>query len=285
MIQAKITKDLSIGDDCPLTLIGGPLLIESEEYTLEIAEAINLVCVSLGVQLIFKSSFDKGNRSSVDSFRGLSIKEGLRILQKVKDEFGIPVLTDIHEPFQAKIVAEVVDVIQIPALLCRQTDLLLAAANTGLPVSVKKGQFLAPGDMKNVVEKLEYGGTKNILTMERGTCFGYGSLVVDYRSLSQMRSLGYPVIFDITNSLEKLKGMDIPKNRLKEQHQSISHLARAAAAVGCDGFFVEICKSSEVNPSAGTNRISIDNLEEFLKPILNIRDATSLLKSFTSKTL
>jgi len=272
MIQAKITNDLSVGDRRPLTLIGGPLLIESEEYTLEMAEAINVICQHLGVQLIFKSSFDKANRSTVNSSRGLSLQEGMRILQKVKDTFRIPVLTDIHEPWQAEIVAEVVDIIQIPALLCRQTDLLLAAAATELPVSVKKGQFLAPWDMKNVVKKLEDGGATNILTMERGTSFGYGGLVVDFRSLSQMRSLGYPVIFDITNSLEKLKDADTPQNKLEEQHQSMSHLARAAAAVGCDGFFVEIGKSSEVNSNSGTNRISVDDLEEFLKPILSIRE-------------
>ena len=172
MAYINVSPSLKIGDDQPLTLIEGPCVIESEDFTLKMADSINEICISLGISYIFKSSFDKANRTSINSFRGSSLEEGLRILQKVQDKIGVPVLTDIHESYQAEIVAQVVDVLQIPAFLCRQTDLLLAAAATGRAINVKKGQFLAPWDMKNVVQKLESGGAKNILLTERGTsCF------------------------------------------------------------------------------------------------------------------
>jgi 2-dehydro-3-deoxyphosphooctonate aldolase (KDO 8-P synthase) len=187
MIKTHITENLSIGDGCSLTLIAGPCVIESEEFTLKMAEQIRKVTDRLGISFIFKSSFDKANRTSVNSFRGQSIENGLEILQKVKDKIGVPVLTDIHESYQAAIVAEVVDVLQIPAFLCRQTDLLLAAAATGRVVNVKKGQFLAPWDMKQVVRKLESSGNDRILLTERGTSFGYNALVVDFRGLPQMQ--------------------------------------------------------------------------------------------------
>ncbi|OUL26875.1 3-deoxy-8-phosphooctulonate synthase [Nostoc sp. RF31YmG] len=272
-VKAKITNDISIGDGCPLVIIAGSCVIESELQTLKLAEAIKNKCEPLRIPLIYKSSFDKANRTSVDSFRGVSIKEGLRILQKVKDEFGIPVLTDIHEPFQAKIVAEVVDVIQIPALLCRQTDLLLAAAETGIPVNVKKGQFLAPWDLKNVVKKLEYGGAKNILLTERGTTFGYNGLVVDFRSIPIMRSLGCSIIFDATHSVQIPGGKG---DKSDGQRQYVADLARAGVAVGADAIFMEVHENPDIALSDGLNMIPVANLESLLGNLLRIREAVVL---------
>ncbi|WP_414552544.1 3-deoxy-8-phosphooctulonate synthase [Anabaena sp. CCY 0017] len=271
MKQVKITEDLLIGDGYPLTLIGGPLLIESEDATLKIAENIYNICNRLGISFIFKSSFDKANRTSINSFRGPLLEKGLKILQKVKQEVGVPVLADIHESHQAALVAEVVDVIQIPAFLCRQTDLLLAAAATGRAINVKKGQHLAPWDMKNVVQKLEHGGAKNILLTERGTCFGYNNFVVDFRSLPQMRELGYPIVFDATNSLQKTKEV----SKTEEQSKFIPYLTRAAAAVGIDALFIEIQENLDISSNASPNRASLENLEYILKPIIKIHSIYS----------
>lgn len=268
MVCTQITNTLAIGDDCPLTLIGGPCVIESEDFTLRMAEQINQVCDRLGVSFIFKSSFDKANRTSINSFRGHSMEAGLEILQRVKDRIGVPVLTDIHESYQAATVAEVVDVLQIPAFLCRQTDLLLAAAVTGRAVNVKKGQFLAPWDMKHVVSKLEAGGTNRILLTERGTSFGYNTLVVDFRSLPQLRSFGYPVVFDATHSVQMPGGQG---NKSGGQRQFVPHLARAATAVGIDALFIEIHENPDIAPSDGPNMIPLANLEHLLEEILCIR--------------
>jgi 2-dehydro-3-deoxyphosphooctonate aldolase (KDO 8-P synthase) len=268
MIQTQITDDLSIGDGCPLTLIAGPCVIESEDFTLKMADQIHQICDRLGIPLIFKSSFDKANRTSINSFRGQTMETGLKILQRVKDEVGVPVLTDIHESYQAAIVAEVSDILQIPAFLCRQTDLLLAAAATGRVVNVKKGQFLAPWDMKSVVRKLEAAGTKRILLTERGTSFGYNTLVVDFRSLPQMRELGYPVVFDATHSVQMPGGQG---DKSGGQRQFVPYLARAAAAIGIDALFMEVHENPEVAMSDGPNMIPLANLEKVLKSILNIR--------------
>lgn len=270
MIHSQITNTLSIGSDCPLALIAGPCVIESEDFTLKMAEAIAKVCDRLQIPLIFKSSFDKANRTSVDSFRGPSLEDGLRVLQRVKDEIGVPVLTDIHESAQAEIVAEVVDVLQIPAFLCRQTDLLLAAAATGRAINVKKGQFLAPWDMKNVVKKLEAAGAKNILLTERGTSFGYNTLVVDFRALPQMRELGYPVVFDATHSVQMPGGQG---DKSGGQRQFVPYLAKAAAAVGVDALFMEVHENPDQALSDGPNMIPLAQLEAVLKPILAIREA------------
>ena len=268
MIQTQITDDLSIGDGCPLTLIAGPCVIESEDFTLKMADQIHQICDRLGIPLIFKSSFDKANRTSINSFRGQTMETGLKILQRVKDEVGVPVLTDIHESYQAAIVAEVADILQIPAFLCRQTDLLLAAAATGRVVNVKKGQFLAPWDMKSVVRKLEAAGTKRILLTERGTSFGYNTLVVDFRSLPQMRELGYPVVFDATHSVQMPGGQG---DKSGGQRQFVPYLARAAAAIGIDALFMEVHENPEVAMSDGPNMIPLANLEQVLQSILNIR--------------
>ncbi len=270
MVLTQITDTLSIGDRQPLTLIGGPCVIESEEFTLTMAAEIRKVCDRLGVPLIFKSSFDKANRTSINSFRGQTLEKGLEVLQKVKEKVGVPVLTDIHESYQAATVAQVADVLQIPAFLCRQTDLLLAAAATGRAINVKKGQFLAPWDLKNVVRKLETAGAKNILFTERGTSFGYNALVVDFRSLPQMRELGYPVVFDATHSVQMPGGQG---EKSGGQRQFVPYLARAATAVGIDALFMEIHENPEIALSDGPNMIPLVKLEAVLKQVLSVRAA------------
>lgn len=268
MKPVQITETLAIGDGHPLALIGGPCVIESEDFTLKMAEGIRKICDRLHMPLIFKSSFDKANRTSIHSFRGQEIDIGLKILQRVKDDIGVPVLTDIHESYQAEMVAEVVDVLQIPAFLCRQTDLLLAAAATGRAVNVKKGQFLAPWDMQHAVEKLESGGTKNILLTERGTCFGYNTLVVDFRSLPQMREFGYPVVFDATHSVQMPGGQG---NKSGGQRQFVPHLARAAVAIGIDALFMEIHENPDIAPSDGPNMVPLAQLEAVLQQVLSVQ--------------
>jgi 2-dehydro-3-deoxyphosphooctonate aldolase (KDO 8-P synthase) len=270
MIRTQVTETLAIGDGCPFVLIGGPCVIESEDFTLKMADAIAQICQRLGIAFIFKSSFDKANRTSLNSFRGQSMEVGLEILQKVKDKIGIPVLTDIHESHQAQPVAEVVDVLQIPAFLCRQSDLLLAAAATGRTVNVKKGQFLAPWDMKNVVQKLEMGGTKNILLTERGTSFGYNTLVVDFRSLPQMREYGYPVVFDATHSVQMPGGKG---NSSGGQRQFVPALVRAAMAIGIDALFMEVHETPDQAPSDGPNMVPLEHLEAILQSVIQIRSA------------
>lgn len=266
--------DIEIGDRAPLALIAGPCVIESRDFTLKMADEIRTVCDRLNVPLIFKSSFDKANRTSINSFRGHAIDEGLAILQTVKDKIGVPVLTDIHESYQAAIVAEVADVLQIPAFLCRQTDLLIAAAETGRAINVKKGQFLAPWDMKNVVHKLEAGGARNILLTERGTSFGYNALVVDFRSLPQMRSFGYPIVFDATHSVQMPGGSG---DRSSGQREFVPFLARAAAAVGIDALFLEVHENPDQAPSDGANMVPLSQLESMLKQILSVRIAPDSL--------
>ncbi len=274
MVQARMTETFLIGEHQPLALIAGPCVIESESFTLKMAESIAAICARLAVPFIFKSSFDKANRTSVNGFRGGGMEEGLKILEKVKKEVGVPVLTDIHESYQAAPVAEVVDVLQIPAFLCRQTDLLLAAARTGKAVNVKKGQFLSPPEMKNVAKKLESGGAQNILLTERGTTFGYNNLVVDFRSLPQMRALGYPVVFDATHSVQMPGGLG-EKSGGDRRYAPI--LARAAVAVGCDALFMEVHENPDTAPSDGANMIFLSDLESILRQLLKLRDAVSVM--------
>ncbi len=270
MTKIQVTEKLSIGDDCPLVLFGGPCVMESSDFTVKMATEIQKVCDRLDVPLIFKSSFDKANRTSINSFRGQTIEDGLKILEKVKEQVGVPVVTDIHESYQAAIVGEVADVLQIPAFLCRQTDLLMAAAATGKAINVKKGQFLAPKDMKHVVKKLESGGAKNILLTERGSSFGYNTLVVDFRSLPQMRDLGYPVVFDATHSVQMPGGQG---EKSGGQREFVPTLARAAAAIGIDALFMEIHENPDIAPSDGPNMVFLDQLEDSLRQILNVRKA------------
>jgi 2-dehydro-3-deoxyphosphooctonate aldolase (KDO 8-P synthase) len=252
---------IPVGGNSPQILIAGPCVIESEAIVLETATAIAKIAQELHIPYIFKASYDKANRTSIASFRGLGLSAGLAILKKVKKEVGVPILTDIHEVQDVDQVAEVVDVLQIPAFLCRQTDLLVAAAQSGCVVNVKKGQFLSPWDMSNVVKKLEEAGSTNICLTERGASFGYQNLVVDMRSLPVMRALGYPVIFDATHSVQLPGGGGTCSSG---QREFVAPLARAAAAVGCDGFFMEVHPKPEEALSDGPNMVRLIELKSLL---------------------
>ncbi|CAK6697397.1 MULTISPECIES: 3-deoxy-8-phosphooctulonate synthase [unclassified Synechococcus] len=254
------------------TLIAGPCVIESPELVFQVAERMQAIAERLGITYIFKASFDKANRSSGGSFRGPGVSGGLEVLKEVKQRFGLPVLTDIHESQQAAQVAEVVDVLQIPAFLCRQTDLLLAAAEavrgTDKTINVKKGQFLAPWDMAQVVTKLREAGVENLWLTERGSSFGYNTLVVDFRSLPQLRALGCPVIFDATHSVQQPGGRGSSSGG---QREFVAPLARAAAAVGIDGLFMEVHPDPDQGLSDGPNMVPLHRVEPFLEQLLAIR--------------
>ncbi|MDR4495399.1 MAG: 3-deoxy-8-phosphooctulonate synthase [Nitrospirales bacterium] len=254
----------SVGDQSPHFLIAGPCVIENEKNVLETAAAIAEITADLEIPYVFKSSYDKANRTSIASYRGLGIAEGLRILRKVKDELNIPILTDVHEVHDVPRVAEVADVLQIPAFLCRQTDLLCTAAKTGRVVNVKKGQFLSPWDIANVVKKLEEAGTQKIVLTERGASFGYQNLVVDMRAFPVMRALGYPVVFDATHSVQLPGGGGTHSSG---QREFIAPLARAASAAGCDGFFMEVHPDPEQALSDGPNMIRLDELKPLLEKL------------------
>lgn len=253
-----------------LKLIAGPCVIESEDNAMLIARRIKEISQRLPLDTYFKASFDKANRTSIDSYRGPGIEEGLRILQKVKDTYGLKVTTDIHEAWQAEKVAKVVDMIQIPAFLCRQTDLLVAAAKTGKTINVKKAQFLAPGDMKNVVKKIEKSGNSKIMLCERGTSFGYNNLVVDMTGIVEMKKLGYPVVMDATHSVQKPGGNGDSTGGNRE---NVEPLAKAAIAVGADALFFEVHPDPDHALSDGPNMIKLEDLEEMLRRILKIFDA------------
>jgi 2-dehydro-3-deoxyphosphooctonate aldolase (KDO 8-P synthase) len=249
-------------------LIAGPCVIENRDLVFEVAEAVNAICKKLGVQYIFKASFDKANRTSASTFRGPGVTAGLAVLQEVKDKLGLPVLTDIHESSHVAQVAEVVDVLQIPAFLCRQTDLLMAAAATGKAINVKKGQFLSPQEMSQVAQKLRAAGVENLLLTERGNSFGYNTLVVDFRSLPQLQSFGCPVIFDATHSVQQPGGQGGTSGG---QREYVAPLARAAVAVGVDGLFMEIHPNPDKALSDGPNMLPLHRLEPLLKQLLAIR--------------
>jgi 2-dehydro-3-deoxyphosphooctonate aldolase (KDO 8-P synthase) len=260
---------VKVGGGMPLALIGGPCVIEGEKETLEHARLVKDAADKAGIPLIFKASFDKANRSSVTSFRGVGLEEGLRILKLVKNEFRVPVLTDIHEPEQCERAAEVVDILQIPAFLCRQTDLLIAAGKTGKPVNVKKGQFLAPGDMRNVVDKIKATDNEDILLTERGTMFGYNYLINDMRSLPSMRKMGYPVVFDATHSVQRPGGLG---NRSGGDRQFVAPLARAAVACGVDAIFLELHPNPDAAPSDGPNMLNVREVSSLLKLLKTLDD-------------
>jgi 2-dehydro-3-deoxyphosphooctonate aldolase (KDO 8-P synthase) len=265
---AKVGNAVTVGSGKPLTLIAGPCVIENRDLVFEVAEAVNAVCKKLGVQYIFKASFDKANRTSASTFRGPGVAAGLAVLQEVKDKLGLPVLTDIHESSHVAQVAEVVDVLQIPAFLCRQTDLLMAAAATGKAINVKKGQFLSPQEMSQVAQKLRSAGVENLLLTERGNSFGYNTLVVDFRSLPQLQSFGCPVIFDATHSVQQPGGQGGTSGG---QREYVAPLARAAVAVGVDGLFMEIHPNPDKALSDGPNMLPLHRLEPLLKQLLAIR--------------
>lgn len=266
MQPVDISSDLRIGEE-RLTLFAGPCAIESEELCLREAEAIRDICERLDIGYVFKASYDKANRTSIDSFRGPGMEEGLRVLRKVANEVGVPVITDIHEPVEAEPVGEVVDVLQIPAFLCRQTDLLLAAAATGRPVNVKKGQFVSPPEMEHAVRKLEAGGASGIMLTERGSTFGYNNLVVDMRSLPQMAEFGYPVVFDATHSVQMPGAL---QGRSGGQRQYVAPLARAAVAVGVDALFMEVHPEPDHALSDGPNMVPLHELEALLAQLVTL---------------
>ena len=264
----KIGK-YEVGTGKPLLLIGGPCVAESEEICLKIAAFLKEVCAKRGIQYVFKASFDKANRSSGRSFRGNGMKKGLEILRTVREKLGLPVLTDIHECEQVPEVAKSVDVLQIPAFLSRQTDLLVAAAKTGLPVNVKKGQFMAPEDMKGVVGKLEDAGCRNIMLTERGASFGYHNLVVDMRGLQTMRSFGYPVVYDATHSVQLPGGLG---NASGGQREFIPVLSRAAAAAGIDAIFMEVHPEPAKALSDGPNSLDFAGAEKVIDEVRAIHE-------------
>ena len=250
-------------------LIAGPCVIETEDNVMLIAKTIKEIAEKLDLDYYFKASFDKANRTSITSYRGPGIEDGLRILSKVKKTFGLKIATDIHEPWQAEKAAEVVDIIQIPAFLCRQTDLLIAAAKTGKLINVKKAQFLAPWDMKNVVGKLEESGTNKIMLCERGSCFGYNNLVVDMTGLLEMKKFGYPIIFDATHSVQKPGGKG---NATGGNREYVEYLAKAAVAIGVDGLFMEVHPDPDNALSDGPNMVKLENMEELLTKLIKIKN-------------
>ena len=262
-------NSLAIGNNLPFVLIAGPCQIESQDHAEDTCARLIAITALLGIPLIYKSSFDKANRSSISTKRGIGIKEGLNILNAIKHQFGVPVLTDIHESWQAKECADAgIDILQIPAFLCRQTDLLLAAGATGCAINVKKGQFLAPHDMKNVAAKIASTGNERIMLCERGYTHGYNNLVVDMRSLPIMASTGYPVVFDATHSVQQPGGMG---ERSGGDRTMVPYLARAAIATGSvAAVFMECHEDPDNAPSDGPNMIKLDNLSDILKDLVAI---------------
>jgi len=264
--------DITIGEGRPLAFIAGPCVIESAAHALETAHALAEMAERRRVPLVFKASFDKANRTSTRSFRGPGLAAGLTVLADIRARTGLPVLTDIHEPGQAAPVADVVDVLQIPAFLCRQTDLLVAAARTGKPVNVKKGQFLAPRDMRHVIEKVTAEGNRSVLLTERGVSFGYNNLVVDMRSIPMMRALGFPVVFDVTHSLQLPGAGDGVTSGLAEY---IDPLARAGVAAGADAVFMEVHEDPSRALSDAANALRLSEMDTLVETLVRVRDAVT----------
>lgn len=270
----ELAPGIRIGRGQPLALIAGPCVVENEEHVLRMAAAVRDLAAKHDLPVVFKASFDKANRSSLNSYRGPGLEAGLRALAAVKEETALPVLTDVHEPGQATAAARVADVLQVPAFLCRQTDLLLACGRTGRAVNVKKGQFMAPHDMGNVVEKVRSTGNANVTLTERGASFGYNNLVVDLRSLAIMRSFA-PVVFDLTHSLQLPGGLGHATAGAKEFHP---HLARGAVAAGCDALFVEVHDDPANALSDATTQLSLEEFDELLRQVVRVRAAVQDLQ-------
>lgn len=266
-------KSFDVGNvtfgDGSLSFILGPCVVESEQHAMFMAQEINDICKNVGVGLVYKSSFDKANRSSIESFRGGGMEFGLEILAKVKEEIGVPIITDVHESRQVEKTAEVADILQIPAFLCRQTDLLVEAAKSGKAVNVKKGQFLAPWDAKNIVEKLQNSGCQKVLLTERGASFGYNNLVVDFKSFPIMRDFGVPVVFDVTHSLQLPGGLGKATDGLGKY---IEDFARAGVACGVDAVFMEVHDNPAKAPSDGANQLPLGKLEKLLTKLKKIHE-------------
>jgi 2-dehydro-3-deoxyphosphooctonate aldolase (KDO 8-P synthase) len=259
-------KNVMLGLNLPFVLIAGPCVVESEEITLSVAERVKTITTKLGIPFIFKSSYKKANRTSIKSFKGIGDKEAIRILKKVKDELNLPLLTDVHSVAEISNVAEIADVLQIPAFLCRQTELLIAAGESGKAVNIKKGQFLAPEDMKHVIEKVESTGNRKIMLTERGSTFGYNNLVVDMRSLVIMKELGYPVVMDATHSVQ-LPGSG---GKTGGQPRFIKPLAKAAAAIGIDALFLEVHPDPASALSDAESQLPLTDLERLLSEVQQI---------------
>ena len=260
-------KDIQISNKKKLFIIAGPCVLESKEHAFQMAETIKDICLKVNVKFIFKSSFDKANRSSIDSNRGVGLKQAIGIFEELKTKLDIPIITDVHDSYQCAEIAEVVDILQIPAFLCRQTDLLISAAKTKKTVMAKKGQFLSPWEMKNIVKKLTFNGCDKIILCERGASFGYNNLVSDMRSIPIMQETGWPVIFDATHSVQQPGGLG---DKSGGQREYVPYLARAAVAVGVAGIFIETHNNPEAAPSDGPNMIKIDNLKKLLEKLLEI---------------
>jgi len=273
--------EVRIGDKSPLALIAGPCVIEDAEECFRIASHLKTLTEQLGMSFIFKSSYDKANRSSVNSYRGPGLKKGLEILSRIRSELSVPVLTDVHCQLDVEMVAAAVDVVQIPAFLCRQTDLVRAVAERARVVNVKKGQFLSPWDVKNIVEKIEKAGNRNILLTERGTSFGYNWLVTDMRAIPIMRSFGYPVVFDATHSVQRPGGLGDASGGDRE---FVPCLTRAAVAAGCDALFLEVHPQPDRALSDASSMLPLDELPPLLKEALAIRQAINPLRGPEPKT-
>ncbi|MBQ66887.1 MAG: 3-deoxy-8-phosphooctulonate synthase [Marinovum sp.] len=266
MLQKTVkVANIEIGENHPIAFITGPCQLENRNHAMMMADKISNLCARKGAQFIFKASYDKANRSSISSARGIGMEEGLRILQDISREFNCPVITDVHEASQCQPASEAVDILQIPAFLCRQTDLLLAAGKTGKPVNVKKGQFMAPWDMWNVAEKIASSGNRDILLCERGTSFGYNTLVNDFRGLQTMAETGYPVIFDATHSVQQPSGQG---NTSGGERQFVAGLARAACAMGVSGVFIETHQDPDNAPCDGPNMINIGQMGALMDELL-----------------
>jgi 2-dehydro-3-deoxyphosphooctonate aldolase (KDO 8-P synthase) len=265
-----ITPEISFGGELAPLFITGPCVIEGLDHALDMARTLAALRDELGITLVYKSSFDKANRSSIDSFRGPGIEEGMKVLRAVKEETGLALLTDIHEPWQAEVAAEVVDILQIPAFLCRQTDLIAAAARTGKAVGVKKGQFLSPEEAKNILDKGAEAGNQNVFITERGSSFGYQNLVVDMRAFPVVRGFGAPVVYDITHSMQRPGGEG---KQTGGTPQFARPLARAAAAAGADGFFMEVHKNPSAALSDRTTQLTPDVARGIIEDVLKIRQA------------
>jgi 2-dehydro-3-deoxyphosphooctonate aldolase (KDO 8-P synthase) len=257
-------NDLNIGNNLPLCIIAGPCVLESRNHAFEMAQALKEITQKLGMGFIFKTSFDKANRTSIEGQRGLGLDESMKIFSEIREKLQIPVITDVHLPEQCAIIAQVVDVLQIPAFLCRQTDLLIAAAKTGKPLNIKKGQFLAPWDMKNVIKKVESAGNTNIMLCERGASFGYNTLVSDMRAIPYLAQTGYPVVFDATHSVQQPGGHG---TKTGGQREFVEVLARAAVSIGVAALFLETHQDPDNAPSDGPNMVPLHKMEALLKSL------------------
>jgi 2-dehydro-3-deoxyphosphooctonate aldolase (KDO 8-P synthase) len=274
MKQIQLDR-IIIGGGAPFVLIAGPCVIEEEQKTMEIAGFLKKLTDRLHMPLIFKASYDKANRSSVHSYRGPGLDEGLRILNKIRKELSVPILTDVHRFEEIKPASEVADILQVPAFLCRQTDFVIEVARFARVINIKKGQFLAPGDVRNIIDKVRSANNENLMMTERGTCFGYNNLVADYRSIPAMREMGYPVIFDATHSVQLPGGQGTTSGG---QREMVAYLARAAVAVGIDGLFMEVHSDPDAALCDGPNSLGLNNLNDMLQVLMKIDALVKNLK-------